>query len=182
ISDLTEIDRATVPMEKAILATGRHSLHLTEIARDARVELASREYYRTLPELGLYTDASMVSIRGFVVAIAMALLLGLAFAKISVALSTGHRNIWFLVILTVIVGVILIKKVGAHRTRLGDRVLGNLNVLLGSLKKRGGALAANAVPEATLLAAVFGVYTTAGLEPHLWRKIFPPSTSTSGSG
>jgi uncharacterized protein (TIGR04222 family) len=181
-ADLTEIDRATVPLEKAVLSTCRKPVPLTVIARDARVDLASREYYRTLAELGLYADARIISIRRRVVTVAMVLLVALAVAKIGVALAAGHSNVGVLIILAAITVVILRDKLRAQRTRRGTSVLRNLNVLFGSLKKRSKTLGANAVPEATLLAAVFGVYVASGLEPNLWRKVFPESTVGSGGG
>jgi uncharacterized membrane protein YgcG len=109
----------------------------------------------------------------------------LAVAKIGVALATGHSNISFLMSATLIATILLLSQALARQTHRGRAVLRELNALFHSLRRRSTKLSATAVPEATMLAAVFGVYVLPEFDRNAWRKLFPqlsPSNSSGGSG
>jgi uncharacterized protein (TIGR04222 family) len=183
-ADPTEIDRANVPIEKVILAACRRRAALEQIQSTTGVRTVGEEYRRHLLDRDLIANEAMELRRRLVVLIGVAVVVSLAIAKIFVALNTGHTNILFLVIVTILATIILVHKLGnrGNRTRRGDAVLRDLSALFDTLKVRRGGLSATAVPELTLVAAVFGIYVLPGQDSRLWRKIFPePATSDSSA-
>ena len=90
--------------------------------------------------------------------IATAILLGIAIAKIAVALNRGRYNIGFLVIFAggAVCGVWFL--VRRPRTHLGNRMLQDLRRLFNALRQRAATIRPGAMTsDAMLLAAVFGI-------------------------
>jgi uncharacterized membrane protein YgcG len=110
----------------------------------------------------------------------------IAMIKILVALSTGHSNVFFLVILAIAGTALLVRRALTRRTLAGNTALQNLRVLFGSLwraRRRGKKV--EDPSEAALLAAVFGVYTVGAFDSIAWARMFPSkanSDSCSGGG
>ena len=183
IADPTEINRADLPIEKALLEACRQQVTPATVRQNTRVWAAGQEFEHQLVDLGLLADATVRKLRWFPVLIGVAFLVTLAVAKIEVALATGHSNVAFLIIATLVATILLLSLVFRRQTRRGRAVLRELNALFHSLRRRSKELSAAAVPETTMLAAVFGVYVLPEIDRNAWRKLFPqPSASNSSGG
>lgn len=182
IVDPTEIDRAKVPIEKVVLRASRNRIAPGKIADDSAVKAVGRAYERELAEFGLLADAATARSRLQAVMIGIVVLLAIAITKIVVALNTGHSNVFFLILEAALFCIFVGAKCAARLTRRGRDALRELREMFGSLKRRGDSLSANDVPEATLLAAVFGVYVLPGVDPTIRRKLFPPAATSGSSG
>ena len=140
------------------------------------------QYEHELVDLGLLADATVRKLRWFPVLIGVGFLVTLAVAKIEVALATGHSNVAFLIIATLVATILLLALVFRRQTRRGRAVLGELNALFRALRRRSKELSAAAVPETTMLAAVFGVYVLPEIDRNAWRKLFPQPLASNSSG
>jgi len=180
-ADPSEIDRANVPIEKALLTACREGASPAQILRHTAVRTAADQYYNRLMEAGLIPSEVARSLRQRAVMVGIAVVLLIAAAKIVVALSTGHSNILFLVILAGVAAMFLFGQLQERLTRQGRAALSELSTLFASLKSRRHTLPAGAIPEATLLAAVFGVYLPPGTTQRAWEKMFPPPSTNSFS-
>lgn len=180
--DPSEVDRADVPIEKALLTACRDGASPAQILRNTGVTAAANQYYNRLMEAGLIPDETAGRLRQRAVLIGIAVLVTVAAAKIALALSTGHSNILFLVILAAIASMLLFGRLNERLTRRGRAALSDLRTLFASLKTRTHTLPASAIPEATLLAAVFGVFLPPGMAQGAWEKMFPPLRTSSSSG
>jgi uncharacterized protein (TIGR04222 family) len=168
-----EVSRATLPIERAVLQACRPGSTLTAIAGDGEVRLATQEYQRRLADSGLLPNARAKRARKWAVLAGTSILAFVAFCKIVIALDSGHSNISFLMILASVAILLLLVRFRSRLTSEGVSVLKGLKALFADLNRRSDQLAATAVAEATLLAAVFGVYINSGTDPVAWRKVFP---------
>jgi uncharacterized protein (TIGR04222 family) len=180
--DPSEIDRADVPIEKALLTACREGAGPPQILHNTAVRTAADQYHNQLIEAGLIPDEAAKSRRQRAVRIGLAIVGIVAAAKIAVALGTGHTNILYLIGVAGFTALQLFAKLNERLTGRGRDALSDLSTLFASLKSRRHTLAASAVLEATLLAAVFGVYVPAGMAQGAWSKMFPPPSTSSSSG
>jgi uncharacterized membrane protein YgcG len=114
-------------------------------------------YERRLEELGLRPGPAGWARRATLAVLAVALLWGVAWVKVVVALSRGRHNLGFLIALAAVFAVAAVALSRGARTALGQRMLGDFRSLFGQLRARAGepqrALSAG---ELGLVAAVFG--------------------------
>ena len=177
-----EIDRVQVPIETQVLKMSTLDCAPPQIVSDSKIQAIVETSYRAdLLKRGLLADSRVKAQRWPIVLLGCAVLVLIAFIKIKVALASGHPNIGFLVILTGIALIVLLARARARRTAAGSDALRKLTTLFASLRKRGAPKTADAVSEAALLAAVFGIYSVTGLDRISWARMFP-SDSNSGSG
>jgi uncharacterized protein (TIGR04222 family) len=143
--------------------------------KDADPEM--NRYEHELTHLGLLPDEEQKRSRVLRIWLAMAVVWGLAFTKMYVALTTGHNNIQFLIVLAILIPIGVLIAGRPRRTRAGDRMVADLQTLFEGLKQRGPQIQNGASPgEFALMAAVFGMSTV----PYA-KKLFPQSGS-SGCG
>lgn len=180
--DPIEIDRAGVPIERTLLTACREGASAAQILSNTAVRTAANEYHSRLIEAGLIPNEAAATLRQRAVLTGIATVVTVAVAKIVVALSTGHTNILFLIILAGAAGVVLYRKLNERLTSRGRDALGELITLFAALKSRRDTLLASAIPEAILLAAVFGVYLPPAKACGAWEKMFPPVSRSSSSG
>src|SRR6516165_2883290 len=147
------------PIERAILARCAQSgTPATAVLDDPVVERGCASYRARLERLQLMPDAAMRArrYRGF--AIAAAILLCVAIAKIVIAFGRGRYNVGFLIILAVMGLLVIWLLVRRPRTHLGNRMLKDLRRLFGALRQRAGTIRPGSMTsDAMLLAAVFGI-------------------------
>ena len=178
-----EIDRVQAPIETVVLRLCRTPCQPSALEHVPEFKAAVAEYERDLIRRGLLADAATRSRRWPLVLLGSGVLLLIALIKIKVALSTGHSNILFLILLTGLAVVALVARVIFRRTYAGNAALRNLTSLFASLRSRRAQKSPDAVSEAALLAAVFGIYGVAGLDKLAWARMYPQSNSSnSGSG
>jgi uncharacterized protein (TIGR04222 family) len=180
--DETEIERVQIPLEKEVLLLCRTYCAPPALAVAPSIRELVDIYRRELISRGLLAAADVKRARWPAVLVGIAVLVTIALVKIVVAIETGHSNIVFLLVLLAVSIFALSSRIGARRTLAGNTVLGNLRVLFGSLRSRRSLLQAAAGPEATLLAAVFGIYRVPGLDAISWNKLFPTPGSSNSSG
>jgi uncharacterized protein (TIGR04222 family) len=170
-----EIDRVQLPIEKEFLRACRTPCQPLTLPQAPRFKLAVEGYHRDLVARGLLANDEVKRARMSIVYAAIAFLVGIAAIKVYVALSTGHSNIAFLVMLTILVVVLMRRRVTVRRTVAGREALIKLRTLFASLRRK------RSDSDVTLLAAVFGIYGVAGLNNLAWAKLFPKPNSDSGS-
>ena len=173
-----EIDRVQLPIETVFLRLCRAPCQPAALARAPQFMSAVDAYQRDLTRRGLLANDQVKRARWALVLLGSALLVLLALMKISIALATGHTNIVFLIMLTVVAVFVLLGRVSARRTCAGNTALRNLANLFASLRSRRAPKSAEAVSEAALLAAVFGIYGVAGLQASAYARMFPTSDSS----
>jgi len=147
------------PIERAILACCGHSgTAATAVLDDRAVERACAPFRARLERLQLMPDAAMRARRYRWFAVAAAILLCVAIAKIVVAFGRGRYNVGFLIILAAIGLLLVWLLVRRPRTHLGNRMLKDLRRLFGALRQRAGTIRPGSMTsDAMLLAAVFGI-------------------------
>lgn len=128
-----------------------------------------------LDERLIFSDEQR-AVRSFVAVGGLCFLAALALVKIHVALTRGHFNIWFLVLLAI--GFCIFLGLAARRrpSARGRAVLADLRTLLvrerAQVRQLRGA-------ELGLVAAVFGVAAVSGSQLEV-RQLFPRAQSQSG--
>ncbi|MBV8935433.1 MAG: TIGR04222 domain-containing membrane protein, partial [Alphaproteobacteria bacterium] len=147
------------PIERAILTRCAQSgTPATAILKDPAVERACAPYQARLERLQLVPDAAMRAQRYRWLAVAIAILLGIALGKIVVAFGRGKYNVQFLVILMALGLWVVLRMVRRRRTHLGSRMLNDLRRLFKALRQRAASIRPGAMTsDAMLLAAVFGI-------------------------
>lgn len=180
-------DRASDPLERAVLLRGSKSLANPSDIRAFEAALAPR--VADLERRRLVPSADERSRRIWLAAALAGLLLGVAGAKVAIALGRGRTNVEFLLALATLstgIGVAIVH--GRLRTPLGNRTLEHLRSLLGGLRTRAKVYAKGLDPsELALLVAVYGLSGVPS-EAHPVRQtlLFPsrPDSrwSTSGCG
>jgi len=132
-------------------------------------------YEDELIRLGLLPEQELKLARKIRAWVAAAVLFVLGVAKIIVAESTGHHNIFFLIILIVVFSIAALAISLSDRTRAGNRMIGDLRTLFGGLKQRSAEIQNGASPaEFALMAAVFGMATVPN-----GKALFPRAYSSS---
>jgi uncharacterized protein (TIGR04222 family) len=184
--DSAEVDRVQIPVEKEILRLCQQPYSAPGLAAAAGFTAAADVFHRDLVSRGLIADENVRHRRWMYVFAGITFLLVIAMIKILVALSTGHSNVFFLVILAIAGTALLVRRALTRRTLAGNTALQNLRVLFGSLWRacRRGKKVEDP-SEAALLAAVFGVYTVGAFDSIAWARMFPSkanSNSCSGGG
>lgn len=176
-----EIDRVQVPIETVMLRVCRTPCQPSALEHVPEFKAAVAEYEHDLMRRGLLADGEARGRRWPLVLLGSGVLVLIALIKIKVALSTGHSNILFLIMLAGAAVAALVVRAGARRTFAGNEALRNLTSLFASLRACRAPRSASAVTEAALLGAIFGIYGVAGLDNLAWARLFPQSTSSNSS-
>src|SRR6267142_2450986 len=109
------------PLERAILALCAQSgTAATAVLDDPAVEQACAVYQAQLERLQLMPDPAMRARRNRWLAIATAILLGVAVIKIDIAIGRGKYNVEFLIILRLIALCVMWRLTRRRRTSLGN--------------------------------------------------------------
>src|SRR5262249_28388342 len=128
-ADATTVDRVDSPIEKAILKACASRSIPSVVATSPAVIAAGSSYEQGLRSQRLLADDEVRAARRGPVAMVAVLLLGLALAKIIVALATGHSNIALLIILMFIAIALILKRIGKRLTAAGESALRDLRSL-----------------------------------------------------
>jgi len=147
------------PLERAILALCAQSgTAATAVLDDPAVEQACAVFQAQLERLQLMPDPAMRARRNRWLAIATAILLGVAVIKIDIAIGRGKYNVEFLIILGLIALWVMWRLTRRRRTSLGNRMVKDLRRLFRTLRQRAASIRSGAMTsDAVLLAAVFGL-------------------------
>ena len=154
------VDVARRPIERAILEKFKDQADADVLFKDPALASTAEKYREELEQLRLLPDARIRRLRSALVGLAILILWGTAFIKIAVALGRGRTNIAFLIILAAGFGIAANVVLNRRRTRAGDLVLQDLEILFAGLKGRSSSLSPGGHSnEAAFLAAVFGIST-----------------------
>ena len=180
--DVSEIERARVPIEKLVLTVCRLRATPVLIEANAQVRAAGRDYERHLLERGLVVGEAALQKCQLWAWFGFAALALVAGVKIVVALNTGHSNVMGLFVCLLIATIVLLRGARFRLTRRGREALKDLRELFAHLNDRRDSLAKTAISEATLLAALFGVYSLMGIDRSAWTRMFIRVDTSSSNG
>jgi len=173
------------PLDKAILTKFAEAGRGQEVCTDKIVRAEADAVGVPLKKMGLMPDASVCIRRGILLLSAIGLLGLTAVVKIIIALSRGHTNIIFLIILAVVDVVVLLPVIMRPRTTLGSRTYRYLQNFFASLQTRRESFELSCTTsELTFLAAVFGIAALPSAFSGMVKtlKIHPPGQSGAASG
>jgi uncharacterized protein (TIGR04222 family) len=138
-------------------------------------------YEAELVQSGLMPTGSAKTGRAQRLVLVLAILWGIAFIKISLALERGRQNIEFLVVLAIVFGLGAYAITHPRQTGRGKALLADLKSLFSSLKNRSARFPAGSNPnELALLAAVFGVKALPKDVFPYAQALYPQGSSSSG--
>lgn len=171
-------------LDRAILRCCRAApMTPQEIAADRGVSAVVRALEAQLQRQGLRrTEAQRATDRWLRLA-ALAILAGVAGARIVQALSHGRTNIEYLFMLAFVAGLVVHRTPSEQLTRQGRRMMAGLQALMRRLRDRADRLApGGATNEAALLAAVFGIHALPVTAFAFAEKVYPKPRAAQGGG
>ena len=178
---LNAASRVRSPLEEKLLQLCQTPREASSVDSERRFDDIMSHYESELVQTGLLPTASLKTERAQRLVLVLAILWGVAIAKIFLALERGHTNIEFLIILAIAFGIGAYKITHPRQTGRGKALLADLGSLFSSLKGRAASFHPGSNPnELALLAAVFGVSALPkDVFPHA-RTLYPQSSSSSG--
>jgi uncharacterized protein (TIGR04222 family) len=170
------------PLEKAILKKFQVAAGAHEIFKDSDAKKACAAYAKVLKSYGLIANAGLYLRRLTPMLIALAILIGVAGIKIQIALSEGHDNIGFLLILAVVACLFAAHRGLRRITTRGDNTVAGLQQLFLRLKQRSSALPKGGeTNEMAMLAGVFGLSALSASDYPFLEKLYPTKSSDGSS-
>jgi uncharacterized protein (TIGR04222 family) len=168
------------PLERELLSHFTEAKEASSAFSHTAFSATGEQYDEDLKRLGLLPDDSIRMDRSLRLGLALAVLWGIALAKIAIGVSRGHTNIQFLIMLSIVFGFFAYRMTNPRLTRRGDAMLADLRLLFSSLKSRAGAASENwGTNELTLLAAVFGIAAIPTSVSPYARTLYPAAASSS---
>ncbi|HOX04878.1 MAG TPA: TIGR04222 domain-containing membrane protein [Planctomycetota bacterium] len=142
-----------------------------------------QQYQEELERLDLVPGADRRRARAIAITVALVVLLGTAAVKICVAVSRGHHNVIFLLVLAGI-AIFSVRVVTRRpRTALGDRLLSELRRSFRGLRARARDLAAGgASSEVVLLAALWGLAALPAIKFPFVKTAYPKAVKSGSDG
>lgn len=171
------------PLDKAILTKFAAADKGQSIYSDRVAIIEADAVADLLKEKGLLPSAGVMSMRALTAIAGIALLWTVAGIKVSVALARGHHNIIFLLLGSIVAGVLLVAISSRRRTVLGNKTLDYVQQLFAGLDARRETLHFDGqTGEVAFLAAAFGMtalpVTLAAMFDPL--NLRPPRPESSG--
>ena len=171
------------PIEQALVRHFEQSHLATTVFGNDALTAACAEYERRLAALGLIPDEARRSARRRLLAGALVVLVGLSVAKVSVAFARGRSNVLFLVMLTLVAGVLAAWVATPRLTSRGRALVADLRRLFARLRARASSVSpGGASADVALLAAVFGIAALPRSVFPYARLLYPKATSGGSSG
>ena len=160
-----DFNRPLPPLDRAMLRHFSTERAVKTVLTDPDLARACRDYEVRLIELGLLPGAECLQRRRMLLGAALAILVGVAAAKILIAFSRGRTNVGLLLLLALLATLAAWKIASPRLTERGRTLLADVRRLFRRLRQRAFRVRpGGATGEAILLAAVFGLGTlpTAG--------------------
>ncbi|HYE94223.1 MAG TPA: TIGR04222 domain-containing membrane protein [Terriglobales bacterium] len=172
------------PLEQAIVASVAPTASaMRDVLGSPRVAAACVAYETALKRHALIPNDAMRAERRRRRLAALAILLGLAGAKIVVALSRGRANIAVLIVLAIGFAIAALVITSRFRTARGTALLNDLRRLFERLRARAPQFApGRATADVALLTAVFGVGALPVDRFPYVRRLFPRANGSSSCG
>jgi uncharacterized protein (TIGR04222 family) len=170
------------PLERAVLRMFESPAGPALIYRDAAFDKACEGLKSELAKLELIPDADRRFSLFLLRVGSLAALVGVAYAKVKIALDRGHYNIGFLVVLAIIASIAMLARKTPSRTRKGDAALDELRSNFAQLKERAVEIElGGGSRDLALLAAIFGVTALAGEALAQAQVLFPAAIKNQGA-
>lgn len=158
LEDPQASDKVRKTLDKAIVLGVAAKMHPRELFQDELVRREAEQFVEPAKAWNLRPGPQHWATRAALMIAGLGLLWGVAGTKIAVALSRGHHNIGFLVILSILAAVLLGVVTMPQVTAAGRRAQRQLRQLFDGLHRRRHLLSSNkTASELTFLAAVFGM-------------------------
>jgi len=148
------IDGIRNPVERELLLYFNQPREASSVFSDPRFSSSMERYNQYLENYGLLPNRWVRANRERLLGVGLLVLWGVALIKIVVALSRGHTNLGFLLVLSILFGGLAFKLVQPRLTLRGKAMLSDMRLLFGGLKNRTATRFTPA--DVALLAAVFG--------------------------
>jgi uncharacterized protein (TIGR04222 family) len=169
------------PLEKAVAAFFAKPRQVKDMFSDFGTVGAAKDYQQALVSEGLLAGPKVYIARMPSALLALFMLLGVSITKIISAVSRGHYNLLFLVILTLVFAVWTVAIWKKNRTGAGDQVLREAQRRFLSLKGRAKSMRpGGTTSDASFLAAVYGLSVLPVVYFPYIKTIFPKAASSSG--
>lgn len=170
------------PLEKAVAAFFAEPRQVKDLFTDSGTRGAAEDYRQALVQEGLMAGAGVYAARMPWALAALFVLFWVSISKIVSAVSRGHHNVMFLIILTLVFSGWTLKIWRKNRTGAGDRVLRDARRKFQSLKRRAkNVRPGGTTTDASFLAAVYGLsLLPAAYFPYI-ATVFPKANSFSGT-
>lgn len=175
------------PIEAAVVEFFQSSRPAYEVFSMPRLADRCSEYYAKLCSKRLLASDLIFKDRFPVIGIASAIIGGLAFLKIIVAILSGRSNVGFLIIFAAAFVAVLWFLFRRDPSELRNRVLSDLRTLCAGMRPSSGSSKPLKADEAILLAAIYGIGALPAADYKVMEKLFnksvpPSSNTTSDSG
>jgi uncharacterized protein (TIGR04222 family) len=178
---LGAMKRVPRPLERAVLEAFTVSHKAASIFGDSGFRKACKGLRSELEKMGLIPDGTG---RAWVVLVRFVLfvfLAGVGVAKIKIAVERGHFNVIFLVALTVVACIAMLKRKAPVRTRKGDKALEDLRTSFARLEDRAEEIElGGASRDLVLLAAIFGLAALPAAARAEAIMLFPLTAQAAG--
>jgi len=149
-----------------------------------QVTAVGQQYQASLEAAGLLPNAEQRS-ANLKTALGVAVILAsVAAVKVVLAIERGHRNIWFLILLSVVACIVSLVTSQRRLTQPGREALADLKHLFSGLKDKtkSGTFSSVSPSDVAFVAAVFGLGALGGTREMYAKSLFPASSSSSGCG
>lgn len=168
------------PIEKAMLVHFRTAKVAHQMYSSPGLKESCDDYRKALGGMNLIAGPAVFSYRLQVISSALVVALGTSWIKIAMAIER-ERPFGFLVMLSLLLVVLLIRMLKKRRTALGDRVMEDLKTLFQQLKTRAHLLKRGGdTNEVALLVAIFGI--SALSSGHDYAKLLFPKAANDNGG
>lgn len=169
------------PIEKALLLYYSTPQKVKASINYLSLNTACDAYQNELEAQGLLRNFATITQRFMPCLVALFILIGLSYLKISFAFAHGHTNVFFLIIISFIFSLIVIAFLFKRLTSAGAQLLSDLQSLFSLLKKRAKKLSSGGeTNEAALVTAVFGLQVLSDSEFPFVRQLTPASSGDGG--
>ena len=160
-------EHAGSPLERRVLERCAEETDPQGLIEDVSIRGATEDIRVSLEEQGLLPGPDVQLQRRKRMWLALAILVGTAGIKTAVALSRGHTNLAFLMMLTLLATLVTVHLSAPRRTSRGDETLREVGALLAPLRRTAGTQDLGPA-EATLVGAAFGLAAVEGAE---WARL-----------
>lgn len=167
-------------IEKDLLRYANSPKNLHEMFQEPTLAYSTARYEETLKASRLLPSAEDIAMRRRRIATVVLVLGGVSLIKIMVALNRGHRNIGFLILMTIVFVLLAIKQGTPRRTQIGDDFLAGVRGVFSDIKNRAPSMRPGSVTTELLwLTAVFGLGSLP-TDNFPFVKYFRPANNVTG--
>jgi uncharacterized protein (TIGR04222 family) len=174
-------DQVHRPLERAVLRVFESPAGGALIYRDVTFEKACDGLKSELAKLEFIPDDDRRFSLFLLRVGSLATLVGVAAAKILIAFERGHYNVAYLITMTIIASIALMKRKTLLRTRKGDAALAELRGNFAPLKARAADVElGSGSRDLAMLAAIFGITALQGAALVQAQVLFPATMKNQG--